>query len=55
MLGLICNGLTSQEISDKLFISFHTVESHRANLMQKAGVSNTAGLVRWAIENDLFE
>jgi DNA-binding NarL/FixJ family response regulator len=55
VLDLICKGLTSQEVSDKLYISFHTVESHRANLMQKAGVNNTAGLVRWAVENDLFE
>lgn len=55
VLGLICGGLTSQEISDRLFISFHTVESHRANLMHKAGVNNTAGLVRWAVENDLIE
>jgi DNA-binding NarL/FixJ family response regulator len=55
VLDLICKGLTSQEISDRLHISFHTVESHRANLMQKAGVKNSAGLVRWAIENDLFD
>jgi DNA-binding NarL/FixJ family response regulator len=55
VLDLICKGLTSQEVSDRLYISFHTVESHRANLMQKAGVNNTAGLVRWAVENDLFE
>jgi DNA-binding NarL/FixJ family response regulator len=47
--------LSSQEIADKLFISFHTVESHRANLMSKAGVKNTAGLIRWATENDLLD
>ena len=55
VLELICQGLSSQEISEKLYISFHTVESHRANLMQKAGVNKTAGLVRWAVENDLFK
>lgn len=55
VLELICHGLSSQEISKKLFISFHTVESHRANLMRKAGVNKTAGLVRWAVENDLFK
>jgi len=55
VLGLICKDLTSQEISEKLFISFHTVESHRANLMHKAGVKKTAGLVRWAVENDLID
>lgn len=55
VLNLICQGLSSQEISEKLFISFHTVESHRANLMHKAGVSKTAGLVRWAVENNFVE
>ncbi len=54
VLNLICNEHSTQEIADKLFISFHTVESHRANLMYKAGAKNTAGLVRWAVENDLI-
>lgn len=55
ILNLICKEHSSYEIADKLFISFHTVESHRANLMAKAGVKNTAGLVRWAVENDFLE
>jgi len=55
VLNLICQELSSHEIAEKLFISFHTVESHRANLMQKAGVKNTAGLVRWAVENDYID
>ena len=55
ILNLICQEFSSQEISEKLFISSHTVESHRANLMQKAGAKNTAGLVRWAIENDYID
>jgi DNA-binding NarL/FixJ family response regulator len=55
ILRLIGKELSSQEIADKLFISFHTVESHRANLMYKAGVKNTAGLIRWAVENDFLD
>ena len=55
ILRLIGDEFSSQEIADKLFISFHTVESHRANLMSKAGVKNTAGLVRWATANDLLD
>jgi len=55
ILNLIGKEHSSQEIAEKLFISFHTVESHRANLMYKAGVKNTAGLVRWAVENDLLD
>ena len=55
VLRLLAQGCTNQEIADKLFISFHTVESHRANLMFKAGVKNTAGLIRWAVENDFLD
>lgn len=55
ILNLIGNELSSVEIADKLFISLHTVESHRANLIHKAGVKNTAGLVRWAVNNDLLD
>lgn len=55
ILNLIGKEYSSQEIADKLFISFHTVESHRANLMHKAGVKNTAGLIRWAVENDFLD
>lgn len=55
ILRLIGKELSSQEIADKLFISFHTVESHRANLISKAGVRNTAGLIRWATENDYLD
>lgn len=54
VLKLICEEHSTQEIADQLFISFHTVESHRANMMSKAGVKNTAGLVRWAVENNYF-
>jgi len=55
ILRLIGKELSSQEIAEKLFISFHTVESHRSNLMAKAGVKNTAGLIRWATENDFLD
>ena len=55
ILNLICKENSTQDIAENLFISFHTVESHRANLMMKAGVKNTAGLVRWAVENDFIE
>jgi two-component system nitrate/nitrite response regulator NarL len=49
ILKLLSEELTSQEIADKLFISFHTVESHRKNMLMKAGVKNTAGLIRYGI------
>jgi len=55
ILNMICKGFSSQEIADKLVISFHTVESHRANMISKTQTKNTVGLVRWAVENDLVE
>ncbi len=55
VLNLICKEYSTQEIADKLFVSFHTVEGHRANLLSKAGAKNTAGLVRWAVENDFLQ
>lgn len=53
ILGLIADGMTSQEIAANLFISPRTVETHRANLLQKLDIKNTAGLVRYAIENGI--
>lgn len=53
ILQLIVDGLTSKEIAEKLFISPRTVDTHRANLMQKLELNNIAELVRYAIENEL--
>ncbi|HVX00991.1 MAG TPA: response regulator transcription factor [Candidatus Babeliaceae bacterium] len=50
ILQLIVQELTSQEIADKLFISLHTVESHRFSLFQKLDVKNMIGLVKVAIQ-----
>lgn len=53
ILSLIIKEHTAQEIANMLFISLHTVETHRSNLMSKLGVRNSAGLVRVALENNL--
>ena len=53
ILKLISQGLTAKEISEKLFISPRTVDTHRTNLMRKLNLKNTAGLVRFAIENNI--
>lgn len=55
VLGLIVDEHTTQEIADKLFISFGTVETHRRNILSKLGARNTAGLVRIALEYKLLE
>jgi DNA-binding NarL/FixJ family response regulator len=49
VLQLVAEGLTSKEVADRLGVSVRTVESHRAQLMKRLGVSNVPGLVRSAI------
>ena len=51
----ICQGLSTQEIADKYFISKRTVDKHRANILEKSGCKNTASLVVYAIKNGLVE
>jgi DNA-binding NarL/FixJ family response regulator len=53
VLQLIADGLTNPQIADKLFISLHTVDSHRKNLLTKFDVSNTASLIRIAVKYSL--
>lgn len=54
VLALIAEGYSSKQIADKLFISNHTVESHRKNLMEKFGASNMPVVIRKAIEYNLI-
>ncbi len=51
----ICKGLSTQEIADKLFLSKRTVDTHRANILEKTGSKNTASLVVYAIKHNLVE
>lgn len=51
----ICQGLSTQEIADRHFISKRTVDKHRANILEKSGCKNTASLVVYAIKNGLVE
>ncbi|SEJ65075.1 two component transcriptional regulator, LuxR family [Dyadobacter koreensis] len=46
VLVLIAEGLTNPQIAEKLFISVTTVNSHRANLLMKFDVGNTASLIK---------
>lgn len=55
ILKLIADGLSSQQIADKLFISIRTVETHRQNLNQKLDIRNTAGLIKEAIKRGLAD
>jgi DNA-binding NarL/FixJ family response regulator len=53
ILQLIALGLTSQDISNRLFISKNTVETHRKNLLGKLNVKNTAALLKYAYKHKL--
>ena len=55
VLKLTCEELSSKEIADRLNISDRTVQNHRANLIQKLGVRNTIGMVRFAYEHHLLD
>jgi DNA-binding NarL/FixJ family response regulator len=55
VLKLTCEELSSKEIAEKLNISDRTVQNHRANLIQKLGVRNTIGMVRFAYEHQLLD
>lgn len=49
ILDLVANGLTNQEISEKLEISKRTVDNHISNILTKTKTDNRVELVRWAL------
>jgi DNA-binding NarL/FixJ family response regulator len=51
VLKLVADELTNQEISQKLYISTRTVETHRRNILNKLDLKNSVGLVKYAIQN----
>jgi DNA-binding CsgD family transcriptional regulator len=53
VLGLIALGHTNREAAAELFLSVRTVESHRARIQQKLGISGRAELVRYAMDHKL--
>jgi DNA-binding NarL/FixJ family response regulator len=54
ILKLTAEGLGNKEISEKLFISIRTVESHKNHIMQKLGLKSTVDMVRYAIKTRLI-
>jgi DNA-binding NarL/FixJ family response regulator len=55
IIRLVAEGLSNKQIADKLFLSTHTVNTHRKNIMSKLGVNNTAGVVLFAVKNNILE
>ncbi len=51
----IASGASNKQIASKLFLSAHTVMTHRKNIMSKLGVNNTAGLVIYAVKENLIQ
>lgn len=54
IIRLISDGLTNKEIADALCLSTHTVNTHRKNIMAKLGIKNTAGIVIYAVKENII-
>jgi DNA-binding NarL/FixJ family response regulator len=55
ILAMIANGLSNNEIGERLYISPKTVDTHRTNLMRKLNARNAASLTRIAVEAGLIQ
>ncbi len=53
IIVLIAEGNTNAQIAEQLFLSNHTINTHRKNIMAKLGVKNTAGIVMYAVKTNL--
>ncbi|MEO5910893.1 MAG: response regulator transcription factor [Pelobium sp.] len=53
VIHFVVEGLTNAKIGDKLFLSTYTIDTHRKNISQKLGISNTAELVKIAMEQGI--
>ena len=54
VLRLVAEGHTNQQVADRLFLSVKTVETYRARLMEKLGLTSRADLVRYALSTGLL-
>ena len=55
IIKLIAQGLTTKDIANKIFISYHTVTTHRKNILNKLELKNTSELVMYAVSNGIIE
>ncbi len=53
IIKLIAEGCINKEIADRLYLSNHTINTHRKNIMQKLGINNTAGIVLFAVKEKI--
>lgn len=55
IVGLVVRGLTNKEIAEKLYLSVHTVLTHRRNIARKLEIHSSTGLTIYAIVNHIVE
>jgi DNA-binding NarL/FixJ family response regulator len=55
VIRLISDGYSNKEIAEKIFLSTHTVNTHRKNIMNKLGIKNTAGIVIYAFRQNIIQ
>lgn len=55
VLKEVVKGLTNQEIANKLFISIHTVMTHRKNITKKLGIKTVSGLMVYSLMNNIID
>ena len=55
IIRLIADGLSTNEIGEKLFLSAHTVNTHRKNILSKLNVKNSAGVIRYGIQTGIVK
>ena len=54
IVRLVSMGLTNKQIADQLFLSAHTVMTHRKNISSKLGIKSVSGLTVYAIVNNII-
>ncbi|RPD39380.1 response regulator transcription factor [Chitinophaga barathri] len=54
IIKLICQQFTAQQIGERIFLSKRTVEGYRTRILEKMNVRNTAGVVMYALKNNLI-
>lgn len=54
IVKLIARGMTTKSIADQLYLSHHTVATHRKNIFKKIGINNSLELIRYAMNNNII-
>lgn len=55
VLQLVAKGLANKDVADKLYISIHTVISHRKNISEKTGIRSASGLTMYAVLKKIID